>query len=77
MTRRKVHEDLGMTIDFTEPGKVVFSMLDYVQRLIDEAPPDLMKGACTSPTSNHPFNANDEYPKLDASTAILYHHLVA
>ena len=32
VTRGKVHEYLGMTIDFSEPGKVVFSMLDYIKK---------------------------------------------
>ena len=29
-TRGKVHEYLGMTIDYSEKGKVKFSMIDYV-----------------------------------------------
>ena len=77
VTRGKIHEYLGMTIDFSDPGKVIFSMIDYVQKLIDETPEELLKGACTSPASNHLFNVNADCDKLDPSTAILYHHLVA
>ena len=77
VTRGKVHEYSGTTIDFSEPGEVVFLMLDYVQRLLDEVPNDLLKGSSTSPASNYLFNVNDNCKKLDPSTAILYHHIVA
>ena len=66
-----------MTIDYSDPGKVIFSMIDYVQKLIDETPEELLKGACTSLASNHLFNVNADCDKLDPATAILYHHLVA
>ena len=77
ITRGKVHEYLGMKIDFSEPGKVIFSMLDYIHQLLDEAPDELFKGASTSPASNYLFNVNDNCAKLDPSTAILFHHIVA
>ena len=32
ITRGKVHDYLGMTIDYSEPGKVKFKMDDYVER---------------------------------------------
>ncbi len=31
VTRGKIHAYLGMTLDFTEPGKVVFQMDDYIE----------------------------------------------
>ena len=31
VTRGPIHEYLGMTIDFTKRGTVVFSMLDYIK----------------------------------------------
>ena len=30
ITRHKVHKYLGMTIDYSLPGKVIFSMIDYI-----------------------------------------------
>ena len=77
ITRGKIHEYLGMKIDFSEPGKVVFSMLDYIQQVLDDAPDELLKGASTSPAANHLFNVNEDCTKLDPATAILYHHIVA
>jgi hypothetical protein len=77
VTRGKVHEYLGMTIDFSDPGKVVFSMIEYITKLLDDVPEELLKGSSTSPASNYLFNVNDDCTKLDPSTAILYHHIVA
>ena len=36
-----------------------------------------MKGPCTSPAANHLFNVNENATKLDASSAIIFHHLTA
>ena len=77
VNRGKIHEYLGMTIDYSQPGNVIFSMIDYIQRLLDEAPVELLKGASTSPASNYLFNVNENCTKLDPSTAIMYHHIVA
>ena len=75
--RGKVHDYLGMTIDLTDVGKVVFSMSDYIERILNEAPEDLMKGACTSPAAHHLFGVNKDYAKLDPASAILFHHITA
>ena len=40
LNRGKVHQYLGMTIDFSTPGKVIFSMFDYVQNMLDSLPLD-------------------------------------
>ena len=75
--RGKVHDYLGMIIDFSDPGKVIFSMHEYIERLLDEAPADLMKGSCSSPAAHHLFAVNPDCEKLDSATAILYHHITA
>ena len=41
VTIEKVHDYLGMTIDFTLPGKVVFTMFGYLEDIIFEAPADI------------------------------------
>ena len=38
VTRGKVHDNLGMTIDFSTDGKVMFKMHEYVQNMVDETP---------------------------------------
>jgi hypothetical protein len=53
-TRGKVHEYLGMTIDYSINGKVEFSMIDYVQGMLDKLPED-MNGESVTPASNFLF----------------------
>ena len=76
-TTGKVHEYLGMTIDYSTPGKVVFRMEDYIDRLIKECPNDLLKGNPTSPAANHLFEINPDCEKLSSAQADEFHHLVA
>ena len=34
ITRGKVHKYLGMTIDYSSPGKVIFSMINYIGKIL-------------------------------------------
>ena len=43
ITWGKEHKYLGMTIDYSSPGKVIFSMIDYIGKMLDNLPED-MKG---------------------------------
>ena len=43
ITRGKVHKYLGMTIDYSSPGKVIFSMVEYIGKMLYDIPED-MKG---------------------------------
>lgn len=52
-----VHDYLGMTIGYSEDGKVKFIMDDYVEGVLDEAPTD-MDGIAVTPAGNHLFNVN-------------------
>ena len=65
VTRGNVHKYLGMTIDFSQPGKVKFSMPDYIQGMVDECPEDLRKGSPTTPAANHQFQVNSTLEKLN------------
>jgi hypothetical protein len=38
VTRGKVHDYLGMTLDYTEKGKVKIKMLDSVAKMIEDLP---------------------------------------
>jgi len=74
--RGPIHEYLGMTIDYSEDGKVKFIMDDYVKGILDEAPSD-MDGTATSPAANHLFSVNEKSDKIDTKKADLYHRLTA
>ena len=43
ITRGKVHKYHGMNIDYSSPGKVIFSMIDYIGKNLYNIPED-MKG---------------------------------
>ena len=74
--RGKVHEYLGMTIDFSEDGKVKFSMIDYVKNMLDSLPAD-MDGEAATPASKFLFEVNEDAEKLDSETGDFFHHNTA
>ena len=39
--RGKIHEYLGMTLDFTKQGKVVIQMTDYIENMVDSLDPEM------------------------------------
>ena len=55
ITRGKVHKYLGMTIDYSSPGKVIFSMIDYIGKILDYILED-MKGGSATPAAHHLFD---------------------
>ena len=64
VTRGKVHDYLGMTLDFTKPGKVMIKMLEYIDSFLEQLPTDINVEASTL-TVEHLFTVNDEPKKLD------------
>ena len=74
--RGKVHDYLGMTIDYSEDGKVRFSMIDYIDRLLDEAPED-MAGTAVTPAANDLFTVREDAKQIDKKQAETFHHLTA
>ncbi len=74
--RGKVHDYLGMTIDFSLPGKVKFIIFDYIKGMLDELPAD-MDGTVISPASSHLFDVKETADKLSDELGGLYHHNVA
>ena len=77
VTHGKIHDYLGMTIDYSMPRKVTFSMPDYVEGLIHETPDELLSGQAHTPAANHLFDVNDNATKLDKERGDIYHHLTA
>jgi hypothetical protein len=55
-TRGHIHDYLGMTFDFSHKGKVVISMVDYMERIVDEFPHGIDKTA-TTPAADDLFLA--------------------
>ena len=56
----KVHEYLGMDIDWlTKPGVMIVSMVKYLQKIIKEFP-EAIKSASPSPAGDHLFDVREE-----------------
>jgi hypothetical protein len=72
----KVHEYLGMTIDYSEENLVKFTMYDYLEDILAESP-DNMKGETVTPVHSKLFQVNPECDKLDDKTADWFHRTVA
>ena len=92
MHRGKVHEYLGMTLDFSTKHQVKILMEEYVEALVaawDEAEPkvnedgfELVKSKRrqkkkTSAAPEKLFNINKDSEKLNTVQAKAFHHIVA
>ena len=62
-SRGPVQEYLGMTLYFSERGRVVVKMSNYVKNMLNDAPAS-MGGKAAAPTAAHLFKVNTENPKL-------------
>ena len=49
-----MHKYLGMTIDYSLPGKEIFLMVDYIGKMLDDITED-MKGESSKTDVNHIF----------------------
>jgi len=74
--RGKILEYLGLTLDYSEKGRVRISMYEYVKKIVNESPDD-MKGIAKTPASSHLFHTNADCRKLPEKTAQLFHHITA
>jgi len=75
----KVHEYLGMEIDFSKKGKVTYSQYSYInEMLFSVSKYKDMQGESPTPASLHLFQNDDEAAvPLPEDQADLFHHYVA
>jgi hypothetical protein len=59
VTRGRVHDYLGMTLDFSREGKVMVRMEDYVEGILEEARSN-MAGESATPAADHLFAVVEE-----------------
>jgi hypothetical protein len=77
ITRGKVHDYLRMTIDYSTPGKVKITMVDYITNMLSELPSD-MDGEVATTAANHLFEVNEKNPiMVTKDKAIMFHHNLA
>jgi len=72
VTRGHVHEYLGMTVDYSEEGKVAIIMEPFIEAMLDDLPAD-MDGEASSPAANHLFEVNADAEQLDEATSQMFH----
>ena len=72
----KIHDYLGMTLDFSFDGKVQINMEEYIRKMLAELP-DNMGGVATTPDAEHLFKVNQTPTYLDEKDAMFFHHNVA
>jgi len=76
-TRGKIHDYLGMVLDYSKPGMIEIGMKDYVMEIISEAQGD-MSGTAPTPAGNHLFSVNTTSALyLNKSDAQQFHHIMA
>jgi hypothetical protein len=76
ITRGKVHDYLGMTLDYSKRGKVKIKMLDYVDKMLADLPAEI-DGEAPFPAANHLLTVNDDQIKVDEKKAHFFHTYVA
>jgi hypothetical protein len=75
-TRGKVHEYLGMTLDFSVNGKVRVIMQDYIEEMCVKLEEE-MGGIAATPAAAHLFTVNNEPVLLDEKASESFHHYTA
>jgi hypothetical protein len=79
VSRGKIHKYLGMTLDYSVPGQVKITMLNYVDEILaafDKAEPQ-GGGTKTSAAPDSLFKADEDCEKLAQAKAVELHNLVA
>jgi hypothetical protein len=74
-SRGKIHDYLGMTLDFSKPGEVAVDMIDYVKTIIADMPPE-MEGTALTPAGDNLFKVNPNPVLLDREKADVFHRMV-
>ena len=72
-----VHEYLGITINYSIPRKVVFTMFDYLEDVIVEASEDLKNSRSYYLGNDSLMKVDEDSPKLPIKDADLFHRHVA
>jgi hypothetical protein len=60
-SRGKVHDYLGMRLDFSKPGEVTVTMIDYIKAILHGAPKD-MRGRAVTLAAAHLLQINSTDP---------------
>jgi hypothetical protein len=74
--RGKIHDYLGMILDFSTSGKLVVFMEPYIRSMIEDMPMDMI-GTAENPAAPHLSNVNTSNPEyLSETEAQVFVHMV-
>ena len=78
VNRGKVHDYLGMDLDYSTPGQLKVSMIKYLKKIFVSFPEKITSSAAT-PAADHLFEIRDESVRklLPEEQARMFHHTVA
>jgi hypothetical protein len=78
VSRGRVHDYLGMTLDFTKKGEVKVTMFDYLRGVINDFPEEIT-GTAMSPTTTNLYDVrpDKERMELNEEQARAFHHTIA
>jgi hypothetical protein len=77
VTRGKLHDYLGMTLDYKTKGEVSIDMTQYVQAMVDNFPEQLSGKEIVSPWNENLFKVKDSSPPLSKEMAEKFHTITA
>ena len=78
ITRGKVHEYLGMTLDFLTPGEIQVTMVDFLKGVLEDLQ-EVITGRSIISSANHMFQVSreDKQTLLNKEQEIALHRTVA
>ena len=74
--RGKLHDYLGMVLDYETKGKVKIDMRVYLETIMSDLP-EQYNDLTVTPTVEHLFKINEGCQKLEEKDAMLFHTIVA
>jgi hypothetical protein len=75
--RGKLHEYLGMTVDFRTKLQVTFTQYDYLKKLFNDLPEDMLGGLKHTAAPEYLFKTTDESCLLNESKKEEFHNITA
>jgi hypothetical protein len=77
ISRGKIHDYLGMTLDFTLPGQVRITMIPYIEEILELFyEHDNSQSTAKPPAADHLFKVNKETESLTEDRATVSHNFV-
>ncbi len=74
-SKGKIHDYLGMTFNFSLQDEVKINMTQYISKVIEAFPKEIVRKAAT-PAGDHLFKAREDGQKLNEEQADAFHHTV-